>query len=270
MVAADDYLLSLIHIQIHLKKITNRKTGATLQVKSFDPKVLTGVKPSGVLLDELHVVSSNNNADRVIGQLRGGLISQPEGFLAFITTQSERPPSGVFLAELTKARRIRDGEITGSGMLPVLYEFPDDVDWRDKSKWWMITPNRNLSVYIERLVEEYETAVDTGEEELRRWASQHLNVQIGLALRMDRWAGADFWEVCADADLTLDTIVERSEVIVVGVDGGGLDDLLAMAVIGRDKETHNWLMWAHAWAHECVLEKRKSEVGKLRSRNINA
>ena len=105
-------------------------------------------------MDELHVVSSNANADRVIGQLRGGLISQPEGFLTFITTQSERPPAGAFKAELDKARAIRDGKREGA-MLPVLYEFPDDIaadpeKWENPENWWMVTPNRGRSVMIER------------------------------------------------------------------------------------------------------------------------
>jgi phage terminase large subunit-like protein len=122
-----------MHVQPHLKKVTWLETGATLQVKSFDPNVLTGVKPAGALMDELHTVSANANADRVIGQLRGGLISQPEGFLTFITTQSERPPAGVFKAELDKARAIRDGKRDGA-MLPVLYEFPDDIA-ANPEKW---------------------------------------------------------------------------------------------------------------------------------------
>src|SRR5450759_839186 len=45
-----------MHVQPHLKKITWLETGATLQVKSFDPNVLTGVKPAGALMDELHTV----------------------------------------------------------------------------------------------------------------------------------------------------------------------------------------------------------------------
>jgi hypothetical protein len=98
MIAADQRLRrrDMMQVQTHLKKVTWLETGATLQVKSFDPNVLTGVKPAGALMDELHVVSTNANTDRVIGQLRGDLISQPEGFLTFITTQSERPPAGVF------------------------------------------------------------------------------------------------------------------------------------------------------------------------------
>jgi phage terminase large subunit-like protein len=266
MVAADPYFRSLIHVQPYIKKITNRKTNSTLQVKSFDPNVLTGVKPAGVLLDELHVVSTNPNADRVVGQLRGGLISQPEGFLVFITTQSERPPAGVFKAELSKARRIRDGEIAGS-MLPVLYEFPEDIaaddGWRDTSNWWMVTPNLGRSIHLGRLIEDYQTAVDTSEEELRRWASQHLNIEIGLALRADRWPGAEFWEKQGDEALDLDHIVKRSDVIAVGIDGGGLDDLLGLAVLGRDAATQEWLVWCHAYAHHSVLERRKSEAPKL-------
>jgi phage terminase large subunit-like protein len=255
MVEADPRLSrrDSMHVQPHLKRVTWLETGATLQVKSFDPNVLTGVKPAGALMDELHVVSSNANADRVIGQLRGGLISQPEGFLTFITTQSERPPAGAFKAELDKARAIRDGKREGA-MLPVLYEFPDDIaadheKWEDPSNWWMVTPNRGRSVMVERLVEDYQAAKDTSEEERRRWASQHLNVEIGMALRSDRWAGCDYWERCGDSAVTLDALLERSEVIVCGIDGGGLDDLLGFAAIGREKGTRKWLHFARAWAY---------------------
>lgn len=270
------------HIQDHKKKVTFRDTGAALLIKSFDPKVLTGVKPAGVLVDELHVIAESPIADRVIGQIRGGIVSQPEAFFAFITTQSERPPRGVFKAELEKARKIRDGKATGK-MLAVLYEFPDDIAlakklpdqpyaWEDRRLWHMVTPNNGRSITVERLVEDYETAKLAGEEELRRWASQHLNIEVGLALRSDRWAGADHWETAVDEDLagaelqgvaTLDALLARCEVVCVGGDGGGLDDLLAIAVVGREVGTRDWLHWGHAWAHPSVLERRKKEASAL-------
>ncbi len=268
-IEADEVLKAMLHVQPHLKKVTHRRTRAKLQIKSFDTKVVTGVKPAGVLVDELHILGEVADADRVIGQLRGGLVSQPEGFLVFITTQSERPPAGVFRNELNKARAIRDGR-AGGGMLPVLYEFPERLvepasggeipRWYDTSYWPMVTPNRGRSISVERLAADFEEAKLSGEEEIRRWASQHLNIEIGLALRSDRWVGADFWERRAEPGLTLEALIARCEVAVVGADGGGLDDLFGLAVIGREKKTRRWLTWNHAWIHRSALDRRKSEA----------
>jgi phage terminase large subunit-like protein len=128
----------------------------------------------------------------------------------------------------------------------------------------MVTPNRDRSVSIPRLEEDWEKAKLKGQGEIVRWASQHLNIEIGLALRSDRWVGADYWEQAADKTLTLDELLSRSEVVVIGIDGGGLDDLLGVAVLGRTEKTRQWLLWSKAWAHTSVLERRKSEASVLR------
>jgi phage terminase large subunit-like protein len=75
---------------------------------------------------------------------------------------------------------------------------------------------------------------------------------------------ADYWEQAADKTLTLDELLARSEVVVIGVDGGGLDDLLGLAVPGREEKTRQWLLWSKAWAHASVLERRKSNASILR------
>ena len=40
--------------------------------------------------------------------------------------------------------------------------------------------------------------------------------------------------------------------------------MLGMVAIGRDKETKEWVLWAKAWAHPSVLERRKSEAARFR------
>jgi phage terminase large subunit-like protein len=280
--AADRQLATRFKVQSHLKRITYLPTESKLEVKSFDPNVVTGINGS-FLLDELHLLGDDADADRVIGQLTGGTIARPQAFGAFITTQSERPPAGVFAAQLRKARAIRDGKADGR-MLAILYEFPEELvpndlrdgetpPWHDPKNWPMVLPNLGRSIAsIERLIEGetgFKAAQLAGEEEVRRWASQHLNIEIGLALRSDRWPGADHWLKNADRTLTLDELLTRSEVVVVGIDGGGLDDLLGLSVLGRERKPEEevtrrrWLHWGHAWAHPDVLERRKDIVPRL-------
>jgi phage terminase large subunit-like protein len=136
--------------------------------------------------------------------------------------------------------------------------------WQDSKNWWMITPNRDRSVSIPRLEEDWEKAKLKGQGEIVRWASQHLNIEIGLALRSDRWVGADYWEQATDKSLTLDELLARSQVVVIGIDGGGLDDFLGLAVLGRAENDRQWMLWSKAWAHVSVLERRKGEASVLR------
>jgi len=264
-ISLDPVLEKVLHVREHIKTIVHRQTKTELQIMTFDPAVVTGQKPLAALIDELHVVAKMSKAASALRQLRGGMLPYPEAFLAFITTQSEEAPAGVFAAELVKARAIRDGKQPGA-MLPVLYEFPRSVQtdpakpWADPALWRQVTPNVDRSITIPRLIEEFQTAERTSPEELRAWASQHLNVEIGLALHADRWAGADFWNVAEAQPLSLEALLKRSEVVTIGIDGGGLDDMLGICVLGREAKTGSWLHWAHAWLHPIALERRKSEA----------
>jgi phage terminase large subunit-like protein len=272
MIMADPVLKQRFHIRSHVKTIVDQVTESTLKVQTFDEKVVTGDIPKGMLIDELHILGKVHFAQRVWGQLWGGLVSRPGGFLIEITTQSDEEPAGVFLDELRLARRIRDGEVTGQAatMLPVLYEFPEEVQrdpdegWRDPAMWPQVLPNLGRSVHIDLLLEQFAEAREKGVVEERRWASQHLNIQIGLGLHDNRWLGADYWEGAAWEPLrSLDALLARSEVAVVGIDGGGLDDLTGVCVLGRDVKTGVWLYWFHAWAHRKVMDVRKEIAPRL-------
>lgn len=271
MIEADPegYLQDRFDPKEHLKTINDLLNGAKLRIKTFDMRVLTGSKPVGILIDELHIMSQYSYASRVVGQMRGGLLANREGFLLIITTQSDQPPAGVFRTELQYARRVRDGLVTDSRMLPILYEFPEkmqiaaDAPWRDPANWPMVTPNLGLSIDLETLIADYRDAKDKGADEERRWASQHLNVEIGLAMHADRWRGADYWLAAIEPGLTLDAILARAEVVTIGIDGGGLDDLLGLAVLGRCRITGKWLLWTKAWCDKGVLENRKEIAERL-------
>lgn len=222
-----------------------------------------------ILIDELHVLGTYNGASRVILQIRGGMLTNPEGFLIFITTQSDQPPAGVFKSELEYARNIRDGKATGN-LLPVLFEFPEEFQadesqpWLNQEHWKIVLPNLGKPFTLSDLEIEYQKAVEKGDQGLSEWASQHLNIEIGIAMNATGWVGAKYWLSAVDEALTLEELLERSEVAVVGVDGGGLDDLLGIAVLGRCETTKDWLLWSRSWAQSDALEKRKQIASTLR------
>jgi phage terminase large subunit-like protein len=161
---------------------------------------------------------------------------------------------------------VRDGKMQ-MPLLPVLYELPDrlarDGGWKDRKYWPLVNPNLGRSTNEDFLAREVMRAEADGPGAVALIASQHFNVQIGLSLRPDGWPGAEYWATAEDPALTLEEILLRSEVVVVGIDGGGLDDLFGVAVVGRCRETLDWLVWTHAWCHRSVLERRKSIAGRL-------
>jgi phage terminase large subunit-like protein len=267
IIKADEDLAKMFHVQDHLKQISFVPTGATLAIKAADTDTITGGKWTFVLIDETHVFASKSKAADVFLEIRGALAARPDGFLIQITTQSKDTPAGVFKDELANARAVRDGTLK-LRLLPILYELPEELGpdaWRDEKNWGLVNPNLGRSVNPVFLREQLLKAEENGPEQLALFASQHFNVEIGLRLRANRWGGADHWEAAHDKTLTgLDVLLARCEVAVIGIDGGGLDDLLGLCVTGREKGTRNRLMWFHAWAHETVLERRKEIVPTLR------
>lgn len=269
MVDANNELKKRFWARDHSKVIEDRLNGSKLKVKTFDLDILTGPRPAGVMLDELHLLGRHHTAVKVLRQLRGGRASTPEGFMIICTTQSDEQPAGAFKEELATARAVRDGKVQGK-MLPVLYEFPDEIakskteEWKNPKHWPMVLPNLGLSLDLQRLQDDFAVEQTKGDAAIRLWASQHLNIQIGTTIVDDGWAGAAVWDKRGDKDMTLDDIKERSEVIVAGIDGGGLDDFLSLSLMGRCRDTKHWLHWQHSWVAEGLLAMRPQLAPRLR------
>ncbi|MGU1083835.1 terminase large subunit [Pseudomonas aeruginosa] len=260
MTQRDDDLDALMHVQTHIKSITHRESGATLKVVAADSNTVGGKKSVGTLVDELWLFGKRHDAENMLREAIGGLASRPEGFVIYLTTQSDEPPAGVFKQKLQYARDVRDGVIVDKRFVPVIFEHPPEMVARKEhllaENLALVNPNLGYSVDEEFLLREFAKAQQGGEESFRGFLAKHGNVEIGLALRSDRWAGADFWEDAVEP-CTFDQLIERCEVIDLGIDGGGLDDLLGAYAVGREKDTNRKLGWGHAWAHPSVLERRK-------------
>lgn len=289
MVRADEDLSALLYVQDHLRQIVHRITKAVLKVVAADTDTVGGKKAAFILVDELWIFGKRPGADAMLREATGGLVSRPEGFVIFLSTQSDSPPAGVFKAKLDYFRDVRDGRIDDPKSLPVIYEFPPAIvkagTYRDPGNFYVTNPNIGRSVSAEWLAEELGKANDP--DSLRVFLAKHLNVEIGMNLRANRWPGADYFEGAADAELAslphfdaLERLLDRCECVALGMDGGGLDDLFGLAVLGREPDEisidveiagrrstqlmNRWLLWTHAWCHEGVLERRKAIAPRLR------
>lgn len=271
MVRADDELSQIFHIQEHIRTITHRVTRASLKVVAADTETVSGKKSGRVLVDEHWLFGKKANAGAMFQEATGGQISREEGWVIYLTTQSDEPPSGVFKEKLDFYRDIRDGRIASNKHLPVLYEWPADMlaarAYLQPEHFGITNPNLGRSVSREWIADKLLEYGENTDGSLQTLLAKHLNVEIGLSLRSDRWAGADFWQRQVDASLTLDELLRRSEVVDVGIDGGGLDDMLGLCVVGREAGTDGdrarWLVWNRAWINRIVLERRKSEAARF-------
>ena len=264
-IKADDELSALLNISEHTKTITHRSTNATLKVVAAESNTVGGKKASWILIDELHLFQKNAGAASMFREATGGLASRPEGCIIYLTTQANEQPCGVFKQKLDYARDVRDGIKENNKFLPLIYEFPkqmiEDGDHLKKENFHIPNPNYGSSVDPIQLEDDFEQSRDGEEADFRDFLAKRLNVEIGINLRANRWAGAEYW-LQQSKNFTLAKLIEQSDVITAGIDGGGLDDLLGFAVLGRHAKSRKWWLWNHAWCMRIALERRKENAPK--------
>lgn len=266
MIRADEELTDMFQIQDHIRTITHRVTRNTLKVVAADTDTVSGKKSGRILVDELWLFGKRANAEAMFMEALGGQVSRNEGWVIYLTTQSDEPPAGVFKERLDYWRDVRDRKIRDPKTLGILYEFPESMiqtkAYLQPENFYITNPNIGLSVSPEWIADNLRKNQAKTDGTLQQFLAKHLNIEIGLNLRSDRWAGVDFWEQQARR-VSFNDLLQRAEVISVGIDGGGLDDLLGFSAVGRDAETREWLCWCHAWAHEIAIRRRKSEESRF-------
>lgn len=270
MVRADEELSVVLKVVEHQRQIKHLDTGAVLKVIAADSDTVAGGKAAITLIEELWLFGKKPKAAAMLREALGGGSARPEGFTLYISTHSDEPPVGVFKTKLAYFRDVRDGLIDDPQSFPMLYEWPEELlesqAYLDPEMFYVTNPHLGRSVTVAWLKGELQKEqIGEGGEGLQIFLAKHLNVEIGLRLRRDRWSAAELWLDNVDHDLAglsfterLQQLFARCEVVIGGVDGGGRDDLFGFAALGRERETGVWLAVCHAWAQRIALERRKS------------
>jgi phage terminase large subunit-like protein len=268
MVRADPELATILKVIEHQRQIKHLANGSVLKVIAADSDTVAGGKASITLIEELWLFGKKPKSAAMLREALGGGSARSEGFTLYITTHSDEPPTGVFKDKLAYFRDVRDGVVDDPQSLAILFEWPEELleaeAYLDPEFFYLTNPHMGRSVSREWLEKELGKELMGEGEGLQIFLAKHLNVEIGMRLRRDRWSAADLWLAAEDEELAglpftarLDVLFRRCEVVVAGIDGGGRDDLFGFAVIGREKDTGRWLGCAHAWAQRIALERRK-------------
>jgi phage terminase large subunit-like protein len=271
MVRADPELATILKVVDSTHTIKHLGNNAELKIIAADASVVGGTKAGFILVDELWLFGKNPKAKAIFEEATGGMAARPEGFLVYLSTHSDEPPTGIFKTKLRYFRDVRDGVIEDPSCLGVLYEWPEEMleaeEYMRPENFYVTNPNIGKSPTVEFIEQKIRMAqageFDDGEDSLQIVLAKYLNVEIGLRLRRDRWRGADYWEDAADKSLTFESLLDRCEVVVVGIDGGGADDLYGLCIAGRERGTGRWLFWNRAYARTDVLDRRKDIAPKL-------
>jgi phage terminase large subunit-like protein len=137
------------------KSIAREEDHSYLRVISADAPGKHGGNTHLAIIDELHVQPNRDLVDVFQTSFASSNRKQPL-FICITTADYDRP--SICNEKYEYACKVRDGIINDQTFLPVIYEVPRDVDWRDEQHWIKANPNLGVSVSLDYLRRECKRA----------------------------------------------------------------------------------------------------------------
>jgi len=116
-------------------RLVHDKSSNRLEAISCDAATQHGRTPGFALVDELHAWKKRELWDVI----RTGLVKTPNSLLCVISTAG-RGQENIGWDIYDYARKVARGEIEDEATLPILFETPQDADWRDEEVWKLVNP----------------------------------------------------------------------------------------------------------------------------------
>lgn len=213
------------------KSIVREEDDSYLEIISADATGKHGSLPHLVLIDELHEQPNSELVDT----LESGFVSANRAeplFICLTTADYDRP--SVCNRKYDYASKVAEGSraiargaspesvVHDPQFLPVLYEVPRDVDWRDESQWHKANPNLGVSVDLDKLRRMCKKAQEQPEEE-HRFRRLHLNQKTSTDSRL---LSLELWDAGAT---TIDEAKLEGRECFAALDIGAISDLCALA-----------------------------------------
>ncbi|MEP2532957.1 hypothetical protein [Shimia sp.] len=237
-VLADEELRTQFRTNAQARSLTHEASGITIQILTCDMKSAVGKRPVLLILDETHELAQINQASAVVHQLRLGGANWGRAFKVLsISTMPILPPQGEFKRQLAYAKAVRSGEIDDPDFLPLLFQFPmterPDIDPLGPNQWWRGMPSLRTAdqpgtMDASELERELKQAGDADDvESFALTLSQRLGIErnetdLAESILHSHWAKCEAVAPAGPYDFC-----------AIGIDAGGSDDPMAVAVARR-------------------------------------
>jgi phage terminase large subunit-like protein len=219
MVRNDPKLMAQCEIVDSQKRILHRKSGSVYRAISADAHTKHGFNASHIIYDELHAAPNRELYD--VLTTSQGARSQP---LNLMISTAGYDRHSICWELYDHACKVRDGIVTDSTFLPLLFEAPKDADWTDEKVWHAANPALGDFRSLEemRILAERAKVIPAQENVFRRL---YLNQWTEQA---DRWLSMDLWDGCFD-DVRESELAGRR--CFVGMDLSSTRDLTALVAV---------------------------------------
>lgn len=226
------------------KRIACEPLDSIYQALSSDAPRKHGLRPSVVLLDELHVFPNRDLFNALMTAF--GATLDP---LTIMITTAGFDRTSLCWEQWQYARGVRDGTIDDPTFLPILWEAEPEDDWTAEATWRKAMPALGDFCQLDFIREECRRAQELPAYE-NTFRQLYLNQWTEQATR---WLSAAAWAACGEpfdeSDLRdmpcyggLDKAVTRDMAVYVRLFVGGDGTHYALA--------HGWVPEAGAWRKE--------------------
>lgn len=230
-------------------RINDKKTKSKLQVFAADDTKLDGFDASMYLLDEYHAAKSSKLRD--VLQSSQGTRKNP---LGIIITTAGFDKLGACYQYRTMCTEVLHGVSESDSLAVFIYALDENDDWSDASVWAKSNPNLGVTVttaFIEKEVAD---------------AKNMPSAEVGVRTKtINQWC--DSKDVWIPDHYILDSIKQINPYDYpdvewfAGVDLAATTDLAAFALVGRDEQSGDVLMWCKYYLpRESLKENRFKEV----------
>jgi phage terminase large subunit-like protein len=203
-------------------------TRSTYMVLSSDASSAHGKRPSGVIVDELHGFSGDNDRE-LFEALRKSMIKRRQPVLMMVS-HSGTDDESLCHEEYEYAKSLMSGLIQDDTALPVVFEARPDDDWTSPEVHARVNPGYGVTVKADAVQMECLEALNEPRKR-NDFLRYHLNRWVNQATA---WLPVEWWDAAPNAAPVPADSVLTTLPCAAGLDLAQKIDLASLAVVFRE------------------------------------